>query len=296
MNQDLRLTSIIKSIALPQLETLPHGTVLCGYPDDEGIVAGGGRAGAADGPSAIRNQLNILTPHAFSPVTPLLYDLGDASGDSRAVRHTMAQQMVESALRSGHRCITMGGGHDYGFPDGAAFINTSSERPLVINIDAHLDVRDERHGITSGTPFFRLLEKTSAIDLVEIGLQNHCNAREHVAYAIRKGVLMLTYEEWLMSAVSLVEFTSARLVPLAKKKRRTYLSLDMDVMSSAVAPGCSSPQPQGFLPQDLIPLLNYFFTNLDVRLFGVYETAPKLDFGQLTAKLAAHFIHRFMYV
>jgi formiminoglutamase len=144
---------------------------------------------------------------------------------------------VLQALRSGHRCITLGGGHDYGYPDASAMLDAFADRPLIINFDAHLDVRDLSKGIGSGTPFYRMLEKYSPVDFVEIGLQNHCNSGAHVEYAKSKGVSMLRFDNWMASGLSLKDYVTHELRPLVQKGRKAFISLDIDVFASAFAPG-----------------------------------------------------------
>ncbi len=69
-------------------------------------------------------------------------------------------QFVKEQTKAGRIWISLGGGHDYGYGDGAGFIEghliAGQRRPLILNFDAHLDVRPIDRGFTSGTPFFRI--------------------------------------------------------------------------------------------------------------------------------------------
>lgn len=84
--------------------------------------------------------------------------------------------MAQQILSSHGRILSFGGGHDYGYPDGAAFLEScrttaNNRKPLVINFDAHLDVRSSEKGLSSGTPFYRLMEKYGdSFDLIELGI------------------------------------------------------------------------------------------------------------------------------
>ena len=98
--------------------------------------------------------------------------------------------------------LTLGGGNDYAFSDGMAFLQTyAQKKPLVINIDAHLDVRDLSRGPTSGTPFFRLLESKIDFDFVELGIQSQCNSTKHWHYVEEKGGKIISLDEILDSGL-----------------------------------------------------------------------------------------------
>lgn len=294
---DLRMKNYVSEKSFAQaLAQDKAGVVIQGYPDDEAIVHGGGRPGASQGPGQIRLELQRMTPHLFTNhPEPLVLDIGDVTNSSLGSRHDTARSQVEQLLSKGHRVVTLGGGHDYGFPDGHGFLNAFPEKPLVINLDAHLDVRDLGRGVTSGTPFFRLLELGAQFDFAEIGIQSHCNAQAHLNYANEKGVRTLSLDEWILSGTSLTEFVMKRLDPWLIKRRPTYLSLDIDVLAASSAPGCSAPQPLGIPALELYALLQVLQERLDIRLFGIYEVSPPLDIQNLTAKLAATFVHRFIY-
>ena len=176
---------------------------LLGYPDDEGISLNGGRPGAHLGPDSIRQFLFRMTPPPQKSRDLPLFDLGNLNIKDLSLeeRHLSAQSIAEESLKSGARWMSFGGGHDYGFPDTSAFVefclkSMPEQRPLVINIDAHLDVRPLNKGLTSGTPFYRLLEKHhSKIDFIEIGPQNHCNSQAHLTWCRKKGGRVLFWDD-----------------------------------------------------------------------------------------------------
>ena len=157
--------------------------VIIGYPDDDGIKANGGRPGAALGPSSIRKNFYKMTPSLFAEKNSKIsiVDIGDLSlvpGENLATRHLRAQTIVSKLLNLGFHICTLGGGHDYGFPDFSAFSATNISnkiRPIILNFDAHLDVRSFTDQAHSGNPFFQLLEKYGGqIDFYEFGIQDWC--------------------------------------------------------------------------------------------------------------------------
>jgi len=273
--------------------------VLAGYPDDEGIRLNGGRLGAAAAPTEIRRSLYKMTPPPYAArETATLWDLGDlrvSEFSSLESRHQAVSSMAGAALRAGSGWIGLGGGHDYGFADADAFCEwakTRAVRPLVVNFDAHLDVRPTSHGLTSGTPFYRMLEKHPETDFAEIGIQSQCTSRGHLEWVKARGARVLAQEELEVGDEPMVTAVTRLLGDWLLRPRPVFLSIDIDGFSSAVAPGCSQSWATGFMPADFFPVLNLLVNRLDVRVLGLYEVSPPLDSDLRTAKLAAQIVHR----
>ena len=270
---------------------------ILGYPDDEGIRRNGGRAGAALGPHHIRRVLYKMTP---AQKNLSFWDHGDLDlTGSLEDRHETAKRSAKELLNQGHRLLSFGGGHDYGYCDGWAFLEwakSQKEKPLIINFDAHMDVRPLDRGITSGTPFFRLLNEFSGFDLVEIGIQSQCNSMNHIQWAKDRGVRILHFEDFLVSAKSLTEYVTEQIPDLIIKRRPTFLSVDIDAFSWPYAIGASQSWPLGIEPQQFFPLLQILTQRLDVKSLGIYEVSPPLEMDFGTSKLAALIAHRFLHV
>lgn len=214
------------------------------------------------------------------------------------MRHQSVSQAIAETLPLGARWIGLGGGHDYGYADGAGFLKAnpnSKLRPLVINFDAHLDVRPTDQGLTSGTPFYRLLtdEQLPAFDFYEIGIQRQCNSKVHIDWAKEHKAHILYFEDMMMKGDPIANQILDHLADALTQKRPTYLSVDIDCFSTAYAMGCSQAWPTGFTPADLFPVLNILFSRLDVQVLGIYEVSPPLDQDERTVKLAAQIIHQF---
>lgn len=309
---DPRLGDIAKCgdlMDLLQSKQLKTPTVaLLGYPDDSGIQLNGGRIGASLAPNRIRNFLYRMTPPAFlelpqenPDVNFPIVDLGNVhAGETCALggRHDFARETVREVLRTGAKLITLGGGHDYGFPDAAAYCEQAiakGQRPLVINYDAHLDVRPTDRGLTSGTPFFRLLEEFPEIDFIELGLQGQCNSRTHLRWVQDRGGMVSFEEARNAEGLSLAATLQRFLGEAALRRRSAFLSIDIDAFSSSVAPGASQSWPTGFLPADFFDSLSWCLKRLEVQSIGIYEVSPPLDVDDRTSRLAALIAHRFMF-
>lgn len=287
--------------ALEKIEVESNAVVILGYPDDDGIAANGGRVGAKEAPDRIRNFFYRMTPPAFQVAAkpPGIHDLGNLDLTvALPKRHEYARSVNLKAHQFKLRTLTFGGGHDYGFPDAAAYCEAAKsrgERPLVINFDAHLDVRPMDHGITSGTPFFRMLTEFPDVDFIELGLQSQCNSRSHVQWLTSRGGLISFEEERLASRLTLAEQLMKLLGDRALARRSAFLSVDIDAFSSAVAPGASQSWPTGFQPAEFLECFSWCLNRFDVRGVGIYEVSPRLDVDDRTSRLAALIAHRFVF-
>jgi formiminoglutamase len=319
---DIRLGDLVKLPPAPQsidefkttfveaLRIFPlsrHFTI-AGYPDDEGVRLNGGRSGAELGPNCVRRSLYRMTPDMKNQDHNsefVLWDIGNlnVSEMDLAHRHDSALDYGQATLEMGSNLVSIGGGHDYAYADGAAYIEwckSNGSRPLIINFDAHLDVRpvDDR-GLNSGTAFYRLLDKYSAtIDFAEIGIQGHCNSSIHYQWALSKGARILTMEDLSQQMYaknnSIVSSVTGLLDGWIQTStpRPAYISVDIDGFSSAIAPGASQSWATGFNAAEFFVLFNSLIKILDVRVLGIYEVSPPLDLLDQTSKLAAQIIHR----
>ena len=270
--------------------------ILYGYSDDRGVKNNGGRVGAALGPDAIRKILYKMT---FSPLIekpPSISDLGDLEiGDEILKDHNKAiDHLMQNFDEPFKKMIALGGGHDFAYPDGKFFLQRkkhSSLKPIIINFDAHLDCRPVDGDINSGTPFYRLLsEHPEDFIFFEIGLQKQCNSRSHYQWAIDRGLKSLWLED-LLDSKNAFESMQRFLADKLKERHPCFLSIDLDVFSSAIAPGCSQSWPSGLDFESFWKIYQILLKKWDVMQLGIYECAPNLDVDQRTSRLAAKITH-----
>lgn len=156
---------------------------------------------------------------------------------------------------------------------------------MVLNFDAHLDVRPTDKGFHSGTPFRRLLTEFSGrFDFVEIGLQPQCNSRSHRDWALTQKAELWWAADLMDPAVftrRLKDYLDAR--PGAP----IFLSFDIDVVTSASAPGCSQSWDTGLPSEHLFTAIDLARAHGGLRMMGIYEVSPPLDVDDRTSKLAA---------
>lgn len=295
--EDPRLGECVQALQKVELESLAQTdadfTILA-YPDDEGINLNGGRPGAQVAPLEIRRFLYKMTPHLECKTLPRIADLGDLVDREKplAERHERARKVVKALAENNRRWISLGGGHDYGYCDGAGFVEAFKGDAVLINFDAHLDVRPTDKGFNSGTPFFRILsEFKNDVNFAEIGLQNQCNSQAHFRWAENQGARLFTLDqvEELGLLAVLKKFMAG------KEKKKVFLSVDIDAFNSMEAPGCSQSWTTGLKTAEFIPALKWLIENYDVRGMGVYEVSPPLDQDNRTSKLAALLIHNFIF-
>lgn len=273
---------------------LNYDVAILGYADDEGISLNGGRAGARLAPTEIRRALYKMTPHLQAAHLPRLWDLGDITPSTGilAERHEQGRKTAQRLARRGLPWISFGGGHDYGYSDGAGFLDVFADKAVLLNFDAHMDVRPTDKGFNSGTPFHRILSEFSGrVDFAEIGIQNQCNSRHHIQWAEKKGTQIFTLdhiqEKGLLPTVQ--DFMQEQ------KDKQVFISLDIDAFTSTQAPGCSQSWTTGLDVNAFLQTLHWLIKNFSVSGLGIYEVSPPLDNDNQTSKLAALIAHRFIF-
>ena len=270
-----------------------NGIALVGFADDRAIVNGRGRPGAALGSAEIRRFLSRLTPGDRGELDGVeLSDLGDAaSSGSIEETHALVEEVALDALRSDACVVLLGGGHDGAFASHSALLRAVPRRVAAVNVDAHLDVRPLREGkITSGTPFRRLAERWGdRYGLVEFGIQPQHNARSHRVFCEERGFPVVTLARARERGIA-AAFERA----LAQDGDALAVSLDLDSVEAASAPGVSAPCPDGFSAADLFACARAAGADPRVRVLDVMELSPPLDQDGRTARLAAMAIWSFL--
>ncbi|OFZ12412.1 MAG: hypothetical protein A2Z20_06600 [Bdellovibrionales bacterium RBG_16_40_8] len=287
-SNDTRLGEIIAFLPVNLLKKITPSFIIIGHPDDEGIRLNHGRAGSSKAPKSIRSAFYRLYPGTDK--FPQTYDIGDfTSVGSLIKRQEKALHATSKIFNMGHRLLALGGGHDHAYSDIGGFLEIFGKyRPLVFNIDAHLDVRPVIKGPNSGTPFYQLLEKYPGVELVEIGIQSAANSLANLSYARKKKVRVFNYKQTNNKILSLI-----KKMPYAN--RPVFLSIDIDAFSSAFAPGASAASPVGLNPHELLNAMPWLTSHLNIRGLGIYEVSPPLDRDNQTSKLAAKLMHSFLF-
>lgn len=266
---------------------------LVSIPDHVGVQNVGGRLGAAFGPRAFSEAFARMNGHRPQMRAHLTLEPVSTTIEEN---HVNAAKLVREASVGADRTIVVGGGHDHGYSHllGIREFLGVGKRVGCINIDAHLDVRKPSPKISSGSPFYLAIEGKviDGRDLIEFGIQSQCNAPELWRYAQDKNINVISFDECRHSK-AIFNFTQS-LEKLARQVDCVVVSVDLDSVAEAFAPGVSAPQSEGFFPTELIEFCEVAGANQKVLSLGIFELNPLHDLGGRTARLAATCAFRFL--
>ena len=266
------------------------GIALLGYACDEGVRRNQGRPGAARGPETIRQRLAKL---AYHHAPDLVMDAGDIrcdNGDLEAAQRTLSAA-VAMLLGAGVFPIVLGGGHDvaYGHFGGIRAAHPGAQLGIV-NVDAHFDLRPVRTRPNSGTPFRQILIEATPdarLRYAVVGIQRASNPRELFDLATHHGVLHVLNEHCRPQDTDAV---AERLDDFLADCPHYYLTIDLDGVSSAYAPGVSAPSPLGLEPRFVAGLIRRLFATGRVVAVDFAELNPEFDRDHATANLVARWV------
>jgi formiminoglutamase len=260
-----------------------------GFACDEGVRRNLGRPGARRGPAAIRAESANL-PCSFDPGFAL-YDAGDVECEGAALEEaqTLLGEKVADILRLGLFPLVLGGGHEtaYGHwlghrrPDGAGC-------GAIVNFDAHFDLRPYPDGGGSGSMFRQVADNLAAsgeaFSYLCLGIQKRSNTVALFRDAEALGA------RWIL-ARDLAEGGAAIAYPeidrFLASADRIMLTICADVVSSAWAPGVSSPQALGLEPETLLRMMKRVLASGKVAGLDLCEVSPREDGPDATASLAS---------
>lgn len=265
----------------------PGDLVLLGLCNEVGVIANGGRAGAAEGPAAFRAAFGRLPARVLQGRR--LADVGDIPADAPYEAYLEgAEAIVSAAIAAGALPIAIGGGHDcsYGVWRGLGADSA------VLAVDAHLDVRPT-HEPSSGNPFFRMIEAgLPGADLAQVGLQRFANSEAHETWLRLKGASLQFLEPGQEGHA--LAAAKVALEVFAARSRRTLATFDLDAVRAADAPGVSALAPWGLGASAALAIAKACGACPAVAAFDLMELAPALDRDGQTAKLAAFLAAAFL--
>lgn len=198
-------------------------------------------------------------------------DAGDIDFNDGSDAFALIEQRVGALLEAGHKVLSLGGDHAITYPIVRAFAS-KYPRLHILHLDAHPDLYDELDGNrhSHACPFARIMEAGLAQRLVQVGIRT-MNPHQQ-AQAQRFGVEVIDLRSW--NPARRFEFTE----PL-------YISLDMDVLDPAFAPGISHYEPGGLSTREVLTLLQ----GVQANIVGadIVEYNPERDLQGMTAMVAA---------
>jgi arginase len=259
----------------PDGEGMQCGTVaILGLPYDQHSSF---LRGAALGPAHIRQTLhsgeaNLTAENGVDlGAEPRLRDVGDVQFNAGAGDLVQIERAVAGLLSQGARVLSLGGDHAVTLPILRAYAR-EYDSLNILHLDAHPDLYDEFEGdrYSHACPFARIMEEGLASRLVQVGIRTM--NRHQREQAERLGVEVVEMRHW--DPVYRPRFDGS-----------LYLSVDLDALDPAFAPGVSHHEPGGFSTRELIGLVQ----SLDASLVGadIVELNPERDVVGITAMAAA---------
>lgn len=263
------------------------------------------RPGARFGPRAVRDASTLFSfGHAgaydheddatYLASDVRIVDLGDAD-----IIHTKTEEShaniaygVRKILDAGALPVVIGGDHSINIPCVTAFADDcAANGPIhVVQIDAHLDFVDERHGVTDGhgNPMRRAIEKDYVSGMTQLGIRNvSSTAKEGYEDARARGSDILSVRQVRKLGT---EAVLARI----PENARYYVTIDIDAFCPSIAPGTGTPSHGGFHYYDVLEILQGLAKRGIVVGIDLVEVAPAYDPTESTQILAAQLLLNFI--
>ena len=285
---------------LPRVDEVSDVDVaVVGIPFDSGVSY---RPGARFGPGHVRESSRLLRPYnPAADVEPFarqqVADAGDIAVNpfhieqAIAAMHDGAREILERA----ERLVTIGGDHTIALPLLRAMRERHGRPLAVVHFDAHLDTWDSYFGAdyTHGTPFRRaseegLIDRTASM---HVGIRGPLYAASDLSDDSALGFSVVHSREMDdLGAGGVVERILARV-----GERPVYVSVDIDVLDPAFAPGTGTPEAGGLTSRELLAVLRGL-AGLHLVGADVVEVAPAYDHAEMTGIAASHVVYELLSV
>lgn len=201
------------------------------------------------------------------------HDFADLPEDAAAARAAI-EFRVTAALESGRAPLSLGGDHSVSYPILKAI--AAKHGPVnILHVDAHPDLYADYEGdpYSHACPFARAIEDGLVETLVQVGIR--CSAPHLAEYGAKHGVVMLGAD-------------AADDIPWERLTAPLYMTIDLDGLDPAFAPGVSHPEPGGLTTREVLAMIR----RLPAPPVGadIVELNPERDVNLLTAHVAARFV------
>ena len=284
---------------IPTFMRLPHTTeakeldiALIGIPFDGGTTY---RPGPRFGPRNIRVQSAMIRP--WNPVLKInpfdkwrIADLGDLSINPLSIEDTYQRitDQLGDVLQAGARTVCVGGDHSILLPILRA-IHKKFGPVGFIQLDAHGDTWGGYFGSphSNGTPVKYAVEEGLIAKgaALQVGLRGQVYSEHDFDFAQKHRIQIVTAEEFHRGGVHLVKKHLKKI-----GNRPIYITLDIDVVDPAFAPGTGTPQVGGLSSAQIIELVRAL-KGLQIVGCDLVEVSPPYDTAEITSLLAANLLY-----
>ena len=276
-------------------DNIKADVTIMGAPFDSGSQY---RSGARMGPRGIREASTLFSfghSGAYDHEDDITYlsventkivDIGDADiiHTDTLKSHENIKFGVKKILKSNSIPIILGGDHSINIPSIDAF---EDQEPIhIIQIDAHLDFVDERHGVRygHGNPMKRASEKSYVSGITQIGIRNvSSTAKEGYDDAKKSG-------SKIFSVRHLRDMGIKNILDNVPRNKRYYITIDIDAFDPSIASGTGTPSHGGFYYYEVLELLDGLIKQGNVVGLDLVEVAPDYDLTNSTSTLAAQIL------
>ena len=261
-------------------------------------------SGASGTPQAMREMFAAVSTfnidHDIDLESALtVRDAGDARmhvtdlARSRAgIRDAVTAVLDGSA---GALTVVMGGDHSITAPSVEAVAAHLGGTLGLVQLDAHMDLRNlEDGGPSNGTPIRQLVDSGTldGRNIVQIGLHAFANARPYRDFARNAGITQITARE--VAHASAAEVASHAISIAAERADALYVTLDMDVLDQAFAPGVPALVPGGMTSWQLFEMMLVLGGHPKVQALDIVEVDPAQDPRRATVRVAVHAMLTFL--
>ncbi|MBH10008.1 MAG: agmatinase [Candidatus Marinimicrobia bacterium] len=240
--------------------------------------------GAAKAPPIIMNAFYSDATNKFSESgvdlgkENLWVDQGNLELSNQTDDFQKIMEAVTKELKYNNRCISLGGDHSITWPIVEAYYKYFSKINIV-HFDAHPDLYEnfENNTFSHASPFARILENHFTNDLIQIGIRT---LNDHQKYQA---------ERYNVKIIHMKDFSNEIKLDF---KGPVYISIDLDGLDPAFAPGVSHPEPGGLSTRDIIKVIS----NIKGNIVGadIVEYNPEKDLNNITAITAAKLLKELM--
>jgi agmatinase len=288
-----RFSGIATFMRLPAATTADDLDIaLVGIPYDGGTTY---RPGPRFGPRAVREQSAMIRP--WNPVLNLnpfakwrIADCGDLSINPLSIDDTFKRitSQLHDVLATGARTACVGGDHSILLPILRA-IHKRFGKVALVQLDAHNDTWSGYFGSphSHGTPVRRAVEEGLLLpeQTLQVGLRGQVYSKDDFDFGREHGFRVITSEEFHRGGIPLVKRTLKKL-----KDVPVYITLDIDVVDPAFAPGTGTPQVGGLSSAQILELVRSL-KGLNIMGCDLVEVSPPYDNGSITSLLAANLLY-----
>ncbi len=261
-------------------------------------------SGASLTPQAIREMFGAVSTYTIDHDIDLAEELTACDAGDAVVHATNLAQSrdgIRAAVASlldaapDSLPVILGGDHSITAPAFEA-VQAAVNGPVgLVQLDAHMDLRNlDDGGLTNGTPVRQLIEGgvLHGTHVAQVGLHAFANAKAYRSYAQTYGITQISARD--VARGDLDEIVATALDVAGKETEGIYVTVDMDVLDQAYAPGVPAMVPGGMTSWQLFDIVFALGRHPKVKAFDIVEVDPMQDPRRATVRTAVHTILNFL--